>query len=179
MPLDPIAQPVDYILLANRRSPGIAEVTGASSDRQWDIRKGFALSGARLRYKGLGLATFTVTLKLVSSADWAAWHDWRALVQRPPVGVRARAQDIWHPILEDLEISQAVIQKVGQPNQAADGVFEIPILFLEHRAPVRINEEINGSEEAPVPLTRQQLVIQELTQQLQARGDILRGLQGR
>lgn len=173
MPFNPIDDPIDYILLANRKSPGIADVTGAAGSRRIDIRKGFALSGARAVFKGIELAEFKVTLKLVSREDWQAWHDWKSLVQRPPAGVRARAQDIWHPILEDLQITQALLKKEAQPVQVDDGVWTIELGFVEYRRPVRVVEVTEGSEETPAPLTQNQRAIVQLTGQLQARSQTL------
>lgn len=146
MTFNPLDSPVDHILLANRRSPGIAVVNGAGSPRRWDVRNGYALSGARVVFRGIALSRPIVTLTLVSTEDWNAWDDFRTLVQRPPVGVRARAQDIWHPILEDLNIVSVVVEDVLQPKQVADGEWAIDIKFIEFRRPVRTLESIGSSE---------------------------------
>jgi hypothetical protein len=163
---NPETDPVDYILLANQRSPGLAVISNAASLRRWDERRGYALSGARVVYRGLGLARPIVTLRLLSAADWDAWHEWRPLVQRPPVGEGARAQDIWHPILEDLDIGSVVVENVLQPKQVADGEWAIDIKFIEYRRPVPTLESIGSSEErATDPVDR---YIEQLTGQVQA-----------
>lgn len=165
MTFNPETNPVDYILLANQRSPGLAVVTGGASPRRWDERRGYALSGARVVFRGIGLARPTVTLRLLSSEDWDAWHDWRALVQRPPIGERARALDIWHPILEDLGIVSVVVEDVLQPVQVADGEWNIAIKFIEFRRPTFTLEEIGSSEErATDPVDA---VFERLTAQVQ------------
>ena len=41
MAFDPIASPVDYIVLAEQRSPGVATVRGAASMREWIERGGY------------------------------------------------------------------------------------------------------------------------------------------
>lgn len=146
MTFDPIRSPVDYILLAGQRSPGIAEVHGASSPRRWDERKGYAQSGSLVVFRGVGLARFRVLLTLLTEDDWSAWHEWRDLVQRPPIGERARAKDIWHPILEDLGIASAVVEDVLQPEQDDKGEWVIEIRFIEHRMPVPRIESITASE---------------------------------
>ncbi|MEM9075159.1 MAG: hypothetical protein AAGE52_42065, partial [Myxococcota bacterium] len=112
MTFNPIAAPIDHILLANRRSPGVAIVTNANSPRRWDERKGYAQSGARVVFRGIGLARPIVTLRLTEQQHWDDWHAWRELVQRPPIGSRARALDIWHPILEDQDIKAVVVEDV-------------------------------------------------------------------
>lgn len=156
MTFRPLQQPVDHILLAGQKSPGIAVVSGASSPRTWDERRGYAQIGARVVFRGIGLAKFTVTLSLFSAADWDDWHDWRELVQRPPVGERARAKDIWHPVLEDLGISAAVVEDVGQPEQGDTGEWTISIKFIEYRPPIRLPaESVGASEDGPSAFDRQ------------------------
>ena len=161
MTFNPVSEPVDYILLANRRSPGIAIISNVSSPRRWDERRGYALSGARVVFRGIGLARPIVTLRLYTDDDFAAWHDWRSLVQRPPVGERARALDIWHPILEDLGITRVVVEDVLQPKQTADGEWSIDIKFIEFRRPQPTLETIGSSTDTettdPVDLTIERL----------------------
>lgn len=150
MTFQPNTDPVDYILLANQKSPGIAIVSNASSPRRWDERKGYALSGGRVVYRGLGLARPIVTLKLFEDQDWADWHAWKPLVQRTPIGERARAKDIWHPILEDLDIVAVVVEDVVQPVQVGDqGEWHVVIKFIEFRRPKPTLEIIGASEETP------------------------------
>lgn len=179
MTFNPYRDPVDYILLAGEKSPGVAIVSEASSPRQWDERKGFARSGARVVFRGIGLSHFTVTLRLASESDFDAWEAWKPLVDRPPVGERARAKDIWHPILEDLGISSVVVEEVIQPTQNENGIWDAVIRFIEYRRPVRILEPIEGSEEVPTPLSEDDLVIRALTGQLTALGDELEREQSR
>lgn len=148
MTFNPITDPVDYFLLQNRRSPGIAVVKNAQSLLRWDERRGYALSGSRVVYRGIGLARPIITLRLLTDAHFVAWHEWRVLVQRPPVGERGRlAKDIWHPILEDLDITKVVVEKVLQPKQVADGEWNIDIAFIEFRLPIPTLETGESSEE--------------------------------
>lgn len=154
MPFNPLLEPVDYIMLAAQQSPGLATITGASSPRRWDKRKGYAQTGARVVFRGVDLASFTVTLRLYSDLDWKNWHGWRPLVQRPPVGERARAMDIYHPMLEDLGIKSVVVEDVSQPRQTADGEWSIDIKFIEYRRPLPRVAPIDSSEENRPPLTR-------------------------
>lgn len=166
MTFNPNTDPIDYILLANQRSPGLAVVKNADSLRRWDERRGYALSGARVVFRGIGLAKPIVTLRLLSTADWDAWHAWRPLVQRPPVGERAHAKDIWHPILEDLGIGSVVVENVLQPKQVADGEWNIDIKFIEFRLPVPTLETIGESDErSDDPVDR---YIEDLSGQVQA-----------
>ncbi len=147
MTFNPEIAPVDFILLANQRSPGLAVISNANSPRRWDERKGYALSGSRVIFRGIGLARPIVTLRLLSFEDWVDWHLWRPLIQRPPVGERSKALDIWHPILEDLGIISVVVEDILQPKQVADGEWNIDIKFIEFRRPKRTLETVGSSKE--------------------------------
>jgi hypothetical protein len=163
---DPTASPIDYVVLAGQRSPGIAEVLGTSSPRRWDERRGFGFTGAALIFRGVGLARPVIKIKLYTAQDWADWHAWRALVQRPPLGERARALDVEHPILDDLGISSIVVEDVLQPLQTADGEWTIEIRCIEYRRPLPAIQRIEGSatDEA---LSPNQALIESLAGQVQ------------
>lgn len=166
MTFNPLDAAVDHILLSNRKSPGLAVISNASSPRRWDERKGYALSGARVIFRGIGLARPMVTLRLFTTQDWDDWHAWKDLVQRPPVGARSRAQDIWHPILEDLGVISVVVENVVQPRQVADGEWNIDVKFIEFRRPVPTLETIGSSQQRSTdPLDA---VISGLTTQVDA-----------
>jgi hypothetical protein len=135
MSWDPINDPIDYVILAGKRSPGIADIIGASSPRRWDERRGYGLSGATLIFRGVQLAKWTLQLRLYTPEDWADWHAWKRLVQRPPAGARPKAMDIWHPILEELGVKAAGVEDLLQPLQTADGEWTIEIKMIEYRRP--------------------------------------------
>lgn len=169
MTFNPVTEPIDYVLLANQRSPGLAVLSNVSSPRRWDERKGYALSGARVVFRGIGLARPLLTLRLLSVEDWDAWHEWRSIVERPPVGQRGRlALDIWHPILEDLGITKVVIEDVLQPKQVADGEWNIEIKMIEFRKPVRRLQTADAAKERPTDPG--DVTIENLTAQVQANG---------
>ncbi len=166
MTFNPIDDPVDHILLANTRSPGLATIDGASTPRQWDQRRGYGLTGSTVIYRGNRLSPFVVQLKLLTTQDWEDWEDFRQIVQRAPAGERSRAMDIWHPILVDLGIVSVVIEDVTQPRKDGDtNVWLIDIKCLEFRLPVFDLAQPEGSDERPDdPVDR---YIEELTGQVQ------------
>lgn len=150
MTFNPILRPCDHILLGGEKSPGIAVLSNAHSPRLWDERRGFALSGARVIYKGIGLAYPVVTLKLFTSDDFERLATWSRLCARAPVGTRAHALDIWHPILEDRGITSVVVKDVRQPEQdETTGVWTMAIEFIEFRRPVLTLETIDASDVTP------------------------------
>ena len=86
-------------------------------------------------FRGVGLCYFTVRIKLYTEADWAAWLAFKPLVERPPLGVRPKAQDIAHPLLDHLGVSAAVVEDVTQAEQAEAGEWIVTIKFIEFRRP--------------------------------------------
>lgn len=188
MTFDPTTSPVDYVLLSGQQSPGIAEIKGAARTREWDRRRAYATSGSSPVFKGEPLAEFTLYLRLLSAEDFAAWHAWAPLVMRAPVdrrgsgdattvetGLAGRsstgigatgAMDIWHPILEDLQIRSAVVLAVLQPLQTADGEWTIEIRFLEWRPRRPALVRPRGSEDRPQLSAAEQQIV-GLTTQLQ------------
>lgn len=133
---NPLDQPIDYAVVAGRRTPGSCDIENAGSPRQWDERRGYGVSGATLVYRGLRLASFTMKLRLYDATDWQNWHDWKSVVDRPPTGERAQALDIVHPLLEEVGIRSAVVEDVIAPRQTADGEWTAEIRWKEFRRPV-------------------------------------------
>jgi hypothetical protein len=146
----PLDQPIDYAIVAGRRTPGLCEIQRAGSPRQWDERRGYGVSGATLVYRGLRLATFTMLLRLYEESDWTAWEEFRPTVARPPTGERAQALDIVHPLLEDAGIRSAVVEDVLAPQQTGDGEWTVEIHWREFRAPVVTTTPVQSSSTSTV-----------------------------
>lgn len=154
MTWDPIANPVDYIMLAQKRSPGVAEVVGASSIRKWDD-SGNGMAWAV--YQGRGLARFSVKLKLYTAQDWADWHAWKPIVDKLPkrfAGGNKKASgalEIGHPLLLGLGIKAVAVVEVMQPEQTGDGEWTIEIRFIEFRHPEVAYAKPDGAADTTVP----------------------------
>jgi hypothetical protein len=127
----------------------VAEVVGASSPRKWDEQKAYAQSGATVKYTGLGLARFSVQLRLYSAQDWADWDAFRHTVAKPPAGTKPLALSIEHPHLEDLEIRAVVVEELMQPEQIDDGEWLIEIRFIEWREPKKALATPKGAKASP------------------------------
>lgn len=135
MSWNPIDEPVDYFILAGQRSPGTAVVEGASTPRRWDERRGYALSGATIVFRGVMLAHFKIYVYLCTTEDWNAWNDFMPLVARPPYGERPRALEIWHPFLEQHGIRAVGVEDLKQPVESEPGIWKIEIDLVEYRRP--------------------------------------------
>jgi hypothetical protein len=165
MAWNPIDNPVDYIKLAGQKSPGLADVDGASSPRKWDEAAGYGLSGATIRFTGDGLAKFAVRLRFYTVEHWAAWDAWKPLVFNRPKGKSPRALDIWHPHLEELGIKSVVVEDVSQPKQTADGEWTVEIKFIQFRMPKLTLAKPEASRAKPTD--PYEVVIEQLAGQVQ------------
>lgn len=147
----PLIEPADRIWLAQKWSPGLCEIQGANSPREWEERPGYGWSGSFLWFKGIRLAHFSITFRLYSEQDWIDWYKFKPLLDRPPVGKRPRALDIWHPLLVDQGIYAVQVEDMGPPIQTSDnGEWSIEVKFLESRVPKYSLTKQDGSKATPV-----------------------------
>jgi hypothetical protein len=164
---DPQITPVDYFLLAGKKSPGIATISGAADTRAWDERAGYGLSGAITVFRGRKISHFSANIKLVTAQDWIDWGSFRSLVARPPFGTKPKSMAIWHPWLESLDISSVGVEEVSQPEEDGDtGSYIITIKFLETREPkfALAKPEAAATNKSTDPYDQQ---IEKLTSQFQ------------
>lgn len=152
MPWNPIDSPRDYIVLAGQISPGHADISGAASTRDLAIRQQPFSTGAAILFKRRELATFTVTIRLYSLQDHIDFSEWRSVVDAiPSERTRAVAIDIWHPLLEQLDIRSCVVKRVGQLVQSGDGSWSVAIDFVESRPlPKPSLAKLEGAKASPV-----------------------------
>lgn len=167
MALNPLRTPVDYAIVAGKRTPGIAFVEKADATLKWDQAQGYALSGAVARYTGDALVDFVLRIQLRTDADWEGWEAFKPVVAKPPRGVRPKAISFWHPFTEDLGVSSVVVKLRTQPNPIDDGtVYEIQIGLMQFRRPTPryAAPEAAKTKESDDPYDRE---IARLTQQVQ------------
>lgn len=186
MSWDPIANPVDYIVLGGKRSPGVATVSDWADEREWAERRSALMSGATLIYHGGPLLRGKVTLLLSTSEELAAWHTFKTMLERPPPArpvtafaaassdtivqrrPSGRVLDIAHPQLADLGVHRVVVGRRGQLEQVEPGVWSVETSFIEHRPPVRAAFRPTSTVQATPALTARQQHVAALTNQVQA-----------
>jgi hypothetical protein len=147
---NPLDAAVDKATIGGRLTPGICEIVGADSPRAWDELQGYGLSGATVRFHGIKLSHFSLKFRLYTSQDWADWHVFKPLIDKPPVGRYARSLDCAHPILADLGIRSIVIENVLAPEQTDDGEWTIELKVIEFRRPKGALGTPEGSTATPV-----------------------------
>lgn len=162
----------DYVKISGRRTPGLCEVIGASSPRNWDEIGGTGWSGGILLYRGIKLSHFSIRLYLYDTRDWNDWEAFRPLVQKSPLsrGI-PKALDCVHPFLAELGIKALVIEDVRAPDQVDPGVWMIELMCIEYRKLRPSTGAVDGAEATPVDPRDQE--IKELEGKVKAERDKL------
>lgn len=147
---DPITEPYDKLYIGGVLSPGICEISGADSPRNWEERRGPGLSGAIVVFRGVMLSHFAINFRLSSVRDWQDWQDFAEMVKKPPIGKRPRALEVAHPLLEGLGIRAVVIENVIAPEQTADGEWTATLKVIEYRNPKPAQAKPEGATDKPI-----------------------------
>jgi hypothetical protein len=171
MSFNPITEPIDTVDFAGQKTPGLAEIRGAGTPRRWDEAESVGFSGAFLTYHGQKLSHFSVVLRLMTTADFAAWDAFYPLVKKVPLGKRQKPLDITHPITANLGISSVVVEDVLQPEQVEDGIWQVEIQLIEYRSPRLALAAAQGSQADPAD--PEDAIIEENRRQIDALGQEL------
>jgi hypothetical protein len=153
----PLTRPEDKIKIAKRLTPGICDIEGLGSPREWEERGGYGLSGATVVFKGKKLAHFTIKFRLYTAQDWADWDAFRPLVMRLPIGKNAKGLDIQSKLTESVGVRSIVIEDPMAPTQTGDGEWTVELKVIEFRAPTFALSKPEGSEATPVDPNEQQI----------------------
>lgn len=147
---NPFAEPQDYVDFAGIRSPGLAEVVGASLPFSWDEIRTYAVIGSFPRFTGKKLSHFSVKLRLYTIEDWEGWYALEPLLSKVPRrGLVAKAIDIAHPQLAAVKINACVVEEIMQPEQTADSEWTIELRLLEFRKPQIAVATADGAKATP------------------------------
>lgn len=152
MTFNPMSTPVDAITLGGLKSPGIAKVIGAGSRRKVDVRTAYGISATVAVW--LEVAEFKVEILLVTDADWAAWHTWRAAVLREIRANRRNragdfAVDIGHPFLAMFDIKAVIVKSISQPEETDPNLYKVTIEFIEYRKITMSLSKPEGAKQKP------------------------------
>lgn len=130
--LEPL-DPWDAVLLARRRLPGVARVSGSGVEHQLDLKKPSGKNGIRITDLGLDVARFTIALTLWTEAQWQAFNSMRNLLQ--PISKRGKlgAVDVSHPALNAIGIDACYVKRVGLPRPGSvAGTLEIELECVQY-----------------------------------------------
>lgn len=90
------------------RSPGVCTIEGDGIPRNWDVVNGFGLSGATQRFKGIGLAEFSITIRVWQAAHRPLLKVFAAAVEASLPGQPERVYQIKNPRLAFKGIASCV-----------------------------------------------------------------------
>lgn len=164
---------VDYVLLANVPTPGLVDIIRPKASFEYRVNQHPFMTGARITFKHRKLSEFAIRVRCYTTDDLVAFEtnirpllkqpDSRAAVLDPDSTTKGtKALDIWHPILEDLDIRKAVVKDVGGFEQIEPGVWAVTIEFLEYRGLPKVSlAKVAGSIAAPK--SAEELWIQQLS----------------
>ncbi|HEX8795450.1 MAG TPA: hypothetical protein VF765_31085 [Polyangiaceae bacterium] len=134
---------VDYILIEGTKSPGKATVRGANSPRGWDIRKGYALSGATVVPSGDELAEgIKVLFEFWEESQLTDWYAYAAKYFDKSVrfvlgSLTPRPLGIFHPVLAapPIGITEVVVKDCTQLENDGYGLWSCELTLLQYRKP--------------------------------------------
>jgi len=142
--LDAVFPTQDYVTIGGDRSPGKAIIHDVHTPRPWDIRKGYALTGATIIPQGDDLGTFKIRFELWDPADVPAWYAFAAQyfdksVRLLPGSSKPKALSILHPMLSapPIRITACVVDDATalEPDDDGLGGWHSIVSFIQYRAP--------------------------------------------
>lgn len=170
MAWSPIESPQDWILFGGSRSPGIADIDGAELKWRLDVVKLYGMTGGYIRFTGRELCKFSVRLRFYEQQDWDVWEVWSKIVTAKPTVTSAMAQgavvtkdgakDIYHPLLQMVGITAAVVESVAAPKMTHEsGEWTVIIKLIEFRGIPKVQmAKAEGAKAEPVDPYDQQVI---------------------
>lgn len=128
----------DFIVIGGNKSPGRCVVRNLRTPREWEVRKGWGMSGASTVFMGNAPATFDVDIYIWDPIQWADWLVFENLYLKKSLPfVKPLALGIKHPVLEDRGVTQVVVTDVtGWEESDETGEWKCTISFLEWKRPM-------------------------------------------
>ena len=133
----------DTFLIGGQPCPGKATLISGNSPRPWDVRKGYAQSGATVVPAGDDLGKHVFRIELWDPADYPAWlafanTNFAKAVRFYPKTKVPLPLGIYHPVLSDAPhfVTSVVVTDVTVLVQDDDGKWSCEVHFLEYRKPL-------------------------------------------
>lgn len=132
----------DFLVIGGDKSPGKCEISNTHSPRPWDIRQGYALSGATLVPKGDEPATFAIRFSLWLPSQVPGWYAFAAKyfdksVRLVPGTLTPKALTVGHPQLSapPLRVTAAVVNDATALEPDGYGLWFAIVFFTQYRKP--------------------------------------------
>lgn len=132
---------VDTITIGGLQAPGKWTLDSANKVYGWDIRQGYALSGATVVPKGDSLVEPEFVVEIWDPVDLIAFRLFRKLYLKKalvatPGALVAMALGIDHPELKELGCVSVVVREVSFLKNDGFGVYMCKVKFLQYRRPL-------------------------------------------
>lgn len=110
----------DAIVLGGLRSPGVVvRISGHDRKVGWDVKTAKGQKGAATTLKDIPPAEVEVEIFLADRGEFAAWDEFKAMIDSTVAGPTPKALDVYHPDLAEQEITSVV--KAGTVGTKHDG----------------------------------------------------------
>lgn len=139
--VDPIAHSSDwlYFKLGGYNSPGSIPKDGLKGFERktgWDEKKGKGTQGATLTLTSAPPVKGTITLQLISSADFLAWDIFVLnVLSINPTQQQAAGLAIYHPAFASIGLTTVVIAHYTKPEHKGKGMYHVQIELIEWQSP--------------------------------------------
>jgi hypothetical protein len=122
--------------LGQSASPGyIKSISGHDSKVNWDVKAGTGQSGASVTLKDIPLRTVKIDIVLSDEDDYAAWDDFRDVIESTVAGTTPKALEVYHPELAAVGITSVVKGNISGPKYDGKGGAIYTIELQEYRPP--------------------------------------------
>jgi hypothetical protein len=131
-----------YFNLAGTNSPGTIALGGMKGFKRgtgWDVKKGKGTQGATLTLVTMPPIKGTITLNLVTDADFEAWYNFQSTVLGiSPTQQKADGLNIFHPAFQYLtpQLTTVVVEDWTVPEEVGGKrKYQVVITLLEWQKP--------------------------------------------
>lgn len=171
----------DVVQIAGATSPGLVRLSGFARKWKWDKKGGKGAQGITPTMTGKDECSGTFTFFLFNGLDFVLWEGFRPLFKYDPTKTTTQAVSVFHPALQDLDISQLFCEEISPilPVQGRGDLFTCEVKMSEFTkvpqaaavgTPTQAKSGASSSPNpsAPAPTDPLQIKIQSLLTQLSA-----------
>lgn len=125
----------DCISVGGVLCPGFCKIGDVKRKNSWDVKKGKGTLGGTITFVGREPVTFTVTFYLWLPSHFVAWGNFRKQFDFDPTKTAVTATSVFHPQLDDIDISSVVIEHITPIQHQGKNLYTIEVGMLEYFPP--------------------------------------------
>lgn len=112
-------------------SPGYCKWSGWKRKHGWDVKKGKGLKGAVTTLVELPPTDGSFTFYLWTPEHFVEWDQLRPLLKYDATKKTVQSVQIYHPALDDIDVSLVVVEDIGPVTPEGRGLFSITVSMRE------------------------------------------------